>query len=143
MQIKLALSTAILGTVTVAIAPALTDQFAGYASSYDLSGTQARTCPAMTGETLTALELSEQTSTLSKVADPNRLLAIMALCNGYGYGGSEFTEASQTASSPQSTLGAEKDSFLYLNSSPKILTPQAATEFDQLPQDRIEFKSPI
>ncbi|MBT9315017.1 hypothetical protein [Leptothoe spongobia] len=145
MQIKLALSTAILGTITVAIASALTGQVAGYAktSSYDLSETQARTCPALTGETITALDLSAQISTLSNAADANRLLAITALCNGYGYGGAEEFTADQTSAALQSTTEAGSSSFLYINEHPTLPTPQEAAEFDQLPQDRVEFKAPI
>lgn len=142
MQFKLALSTAILGTMTVAIAP--TGQFTSHAkTSSPLAQTKARTCPAITGETLTALELTEQSLAFADEADTaraNRLLAISAFCNGYGgYGGAELgTPADLNSSTP-----AAAGSFLYTDTRPTFHTPQAATEFDQLPQDRIEFKAPL
>ena len=139
MQFKLALSTAILGTITVSIA--------GYAkTSSPLANTQALTCPALTGNPLTAIELSEQTLALTNEADPstvNQLLAITALCNGYGYGGADVTTDLPNAGNLNSTTPAKSGAFLYIDKGPTIQTPQATAEFDQLPQDRIELKAPI
>ncbi|MEM7796740.1 MAG: hypothetical protein AAF579_20070 [Cyanobacteria bacterium P01_C01_bin.118] len=134
MQFKLALSTAILGTITVAIS--------GYAkTSSPLASTQARTCPALTGESLTNIELAQQSLAFADETDTataNQILAITAFCNGYGYGGA--TAANPADLNP--TTPAESGSLLY-DASPTFQTPQAAAEFDQLPQDRIEFKAPL
>ncbi|NEQ55681.1 MAG: hypothetical protein F6K11_37170 [Leptolyngbya sp. SIO3F4] len=136
MQIKIALSSALLGTIIVAIA--------GHAktNSYDLSGTQAHTCPTLTGET-TAVSFNKQAYTLPNDVDTNRLLAIVAFCNGYGYGGGGFVEADQITAESQSTTITNSDSFLYINNGQKLQTPQEAAKLDQLPQDRVEFLSPI
>lgn len=116
MQIKLAFSTAILGTITIALA--------GYAktsiSSHDLSGIQNLSCPALTGERTTAtLNVG---ALPADSAEANSLLGILAMCNGYGYGG----------------YSAGSDSALF-NRYPIPQTPQAAAEFDQLPQDRVDL----
>ena len=150
MQFKLAFSTAILGTITVAIASTLTGQVASYAKTNngsELSSTQNRTCPTLTGENLTALELTDQVTAFANDSDTtkaNRLLAITALCNGYGYGGTDFIpEAAPNDSLLGSTTAAETGPFLYNNGGATLAIPQAAAELDQLPQDRVEVRTSL
>lgn len=151
MYVKLAISTTILGAIVMSVA--------GYANanSRHLSGIQARNCPALTGQsTATAIDLSAQIAILSSDnSNSNRLLALTAICNGYGYGGVDFVEADSitpgrslapgrsVAAVPQSLNGAGSDPFLYFNNRPLPRTPQSTTQFDQLPQDRVEAVAPL
>ncbi len=148
MYIKLALSTAVLGTAAVA--------FAGYAntsvstSSQALSDTYAQKCSALVDAgTTTTFDINEQIAILSGESSSNRLLALRAICNGYGYGGNWGVEADllvpnrPTAAAPQAITTKESDAFVYFNDRLIDKTPQAATQFDQLPQDRIELIAPL
>ena len=144
MYFKLAFSTAVLGTATIALA--------GYANadvknnSQHLSDIQAYSCPALAGDTATAAFGSDQP--LTSLADEdteNRLLALDAICSGYGYGGEWGTESQpdRPAAFPQSSPVPGSDSLIYFNSRPIPQTPQLTTDFDQLPQDRVELVEPL
>lgn len=142
MYLKLALSTAVLGTVTIA--------FAGYANtsttnSQHLSDIQAHSCPALVGDVSTAaFDIDPQLLILSDENNTNRLLALNAICSGYGYGGGDWqSEAVEpgrpTVAVPEAKPVPGSDQLIYFNNRPIPQTPQLNTEFDQLPQDRVEL----
>lgn len=146
MYFKLAFSTAVLGMATIALA--------GYANtdvtndSQHLSDIQAHSCPALASDSPTAaFGSAQQFPLLADENTENRLLALDAICSGYGYGG-EWEAGSQqsdrpTAAFPESNPVPGSDRLIYFNSRPIPQTPQLTTEFDQLPQDRVELVEPL
>lgn len=120
MNIKLIISNAVLGTLTLALA--------GYAqsnvnNSHHLSDIQAQTCPVFLKDR-TEADVSRNQQ-LAVPVRPNEVLDLTLLC---------YSGPSDTAESER--LNREV-------SNPPFETPQSATQFDQLPQDRVEFGSPI
>ncbi|MDV3350463.1 hypothetical protein D0962_11045 [Leptolyngbyaceae cyanobacterium CCMR0082] len=121
MNIKLIISNAVLGTLTLALA--------GYAqsnvsnNSRHLSDIQAQTCPVFLTDS-TSADISRN-QRLAVPVRPNEVLDLTLLC----YSGPVDTAASERLNTEVNNRPSE--------------TPQSATQFDQLPQDRVEFGSPI
>ncbi len=122
MDIKLAVSNAILGTLTLALAGyAQGDVNAG---SQHLSDIQAQTCPVFLNDNTVAND-ANRNERLAVPVRPNEVLDLTLLCHS---GPLEIAE-------PNSV---NEDINNFSNQ-----TPQSATQFDQLPQDRVEFGSSI
>ncbi len=123
MYIRLAIGTAILSTITVA----LTGHAGATVSinSQDLSGTQAQICPALVSDGAIATTPG-QSQRLNVPVPPNEVLDLTYVC----YGGSYTEPEPPVIDLINSSVNRQK-------------TPQAATQFDQLPQDRIELRAPM
>ncbi|MBX2863717.1 MAG: hypothetical protein KTR27_09180 [Leptolyngbyaceae cyanobacterium MAG.088] len=116
MNIKLAVSSAILGTLTLAMAGyAQSDTSSG---SHHLSDIQAQTCPTFAGDNAIDAPPNE------RLAVPTRSNEVVDLTTVCYSGPSEITD-------PNSVGTDVSDS--------SNQTPQAATQFDRLPQDRVEL----
>lgn len=112
MNIKLIISNAIVGTFMLAMA--------GYAQSADsvsLSGTQAQSCPVLSEEVSIVDAQSDQQIAVS--VQSTEVVDLTMLCLSEPDG-------------PSGTAGIDSDI-----DNVGSQTPQAATEFDQLPQDRV------
>ena len=123
MYIRFAISTAILGAATLVF----TDYAGANVSirSQDLSATQAQVCPALVSDGAIA-DTPNANERLSVPVPPDNVLDLTYVC--YGIGGDQHPEP------PVIEI---------INAAVKQQTPQEATEFDQLPQDRVEFRSPF
>ncbi|MEM8611085.1 MAG: hypothetical protein AAGF93_03625 [Cyanobacteria bacterium P01_H01_bin.105] len=125
MNNKLVISNTILGTFALALA--------GYAQSnvntdsQYLSDIEARACPVFLNDVM-ATDVSDNSQQLAipiRSNEESAVLDLTLLCH---------SEPLETAASGR--VGTDT------NNQP-IETPQSATQFDQLPQDRVEFGSPI
>ncbi len=122
MNIKLVVTNAILGTFTLAWASYAQGDV--NANSHHLSDIQAQTCPVFLDDN-SINDVSYGNQRLAVPVRPNEVLDLTLLC---------YSGPSETAESER--LGTES------NNRPSE-TPQSATQFDQLPQDRVEFGAPI
>ncbi|MEM1251277.1 MAG: hypothetical protein AAGI69_02505 [Cyanobacteria bacterium P01_H01_bin.21] len=112
MNIKFAISNAILGMLTLALASYAQVDANG---SHHLSDIQAQTCPVFLNDGTAAATGNEQQSA------PNEALDLTLLCN----------------SGPLKTDDSERVGT-DINNRPSQ-TPQSETQFDRLPQDRVEL----
>ncbi|ESA36277.1 hypothetical protein N836_08010 [Leptolyngbya sp. Heron Island J] len=117
MNIKLVVTNAILGTLAIALAGYAQDNI--NAHSHHLSDIQAQTCPVFLNDSTLVNDSNNQR--LAVPVRPNEVLDLTLLCYS---GPSEISESER--------LGTD------VNYRPAE-TPQSATQFDQLPQDRVEF----
>ncbi|MGD1953316.1 MAG: hypothetical protein ACFB14_27270 [Leptolyngbyaceae cyanobacterium] len=115
MNIKFAISNAILGTLTLAIASYAQVEENG---SHHLSDIQAQTCPVFLNDGTAAATGGQQ---LAVPARPNEVLDLTLLCH----------------SGPLETDDSERVGT-DINNRPSQ-TPQSETQFDRLPQDRVEL----
>lgn len=118
MNVKLIISNAIISTLALTMA--------GYAqgnvsnSSHSLSDTQAQTCPALSDNTATT-DTIQGNQQLAVPVRPNEVLDLTLLCYS---GPSNFEDSTSVNQETNNSLRE---------------TPQSATQFDQLPQDRVKL----
>ena len=119
MNIKLVVTNAILGTFAIALASYAQDNINSH--SRHLSDIQAQTCPVFLNDNTANDAVHRHNQRLAVPVRPNEVLDLTLLCYS---GPSEMSESER--------LGTN------INYRPAE-TPQSATQFDQLPQDRVEF----
>ncbi|MEM6251827.1 MAG: hypothetical protein AAF821_02795 [Cyanobacteria bacterium P01_D01_bin.156] len=118
MNIKFIVGNALAGTLALALAGYVQDSVS--ASSDLLLETQAQTCPALLDQTEN-LDKNPTNRQLAVPVRPNELLDLTLLCS------SGSADIAGSDSMPSITGNALRE------------TPQSATQFDQLPQDRVEL----
>lgn len=122
MDLKLIVSNAILGTLTLSLA--------GYAqsnietNSQHLSDIEAQTCPVFLDD-----------GSVSDTSNTNKPVAVSGSSN-------EVLDLTLLCHNGPSTVADSERLNTDINNRP-AQTPQSATEFDQLPQDRVEFGTPF
>ena len=119
MDIKLVVTNAMLGTLTIALAGYAQDNINSH--SHHLSDIQAQTCPVFLNDSTADDAFHSQNQRLAVPVRPNEVLDLTLLCYS---GPSEISESER--------LGTDANYH-------PTKTPQSAAQFDQLPQDRVEF----
>lgn len=122
MGIKLVVTNAVLGTLTLALASYAQDNV--NANSHHLADIQAQSCPMFLDDS-TVAEGSYSNQQLAVPVRPNEVLDLTLLC----YSGPSATAESARLGTEINNRSAE--------------TPQSTTQFDQLPQDRVELGAPF